>query len=81
MFPSPHFSLFFGKNGRLILRAKDEKTIQTVTHEKRKNPLLVMVWWCISVDGMGDLQTVYVKVPIDAQAYVRILERHMFQSR
>ena len=31
------FQLVFGKNGHRILRAKDEKAIQTVTNEKCKN--------------------------------------------
>ena len=36
------FQLVFGKDGRRILRSKDEKTIQTVINEKCKNRPL---WW------------------------------------
>ena len=47
------FQLVFGKNR--ILRAKDEKDHPDSYQWKVQKPASVMVWGCISAQGMGDL--------------------------
>ena len=74
-----HFSLFFGKNGCRILRAKNEKDHPDCYQRKVQIPASVMVWGCISDHAMGDLHI--CEGTIDAETYVGILERHMLPSR
>ena len=73
------FQLVFGKNGRWILRAKDEKDHPDCYQWKVQKPASVMVWGCISAHDMGDLHI--CEGTIDAEAYVGILERYMLPSR
>ena len=73
------FQVVFGKKGRRILRAKDEKDHADCYQRKVEKPASVMVWGCISAQGMGDLHI--CEGTIDAEAYVGILERHVLPSR
>ena len=59
--------------------AKDEKDHPDCYQRKVQKPAPVMVWGCISAQDMGDLHI--CEGTIDAEAYVRILERHMLPSR
>ena len=68
------FQLVFGKNGRRILRAKDENDHPDCYQWKVQKPASVMVWGCISAHGMGDLHI--CEGTIDAEAYVGILETY-----
>ena len=73
------FQLVFGKNGRRILRAKDEKDHPDCYRRKVQNPASMMIWGCMSAHGMGDLHI--SEGTIDAATYVGILERHTLPSR
>lgn len=73
------FQLVFGKNGRRVLRAKDENDHPDCYQRKVQKPASVMVWGCISAHGMGELHV--CEGTIDSEAYIRILERHMLPSR
>ena len=73
----PTFQLVFGKNGRWILSAKDEKDHPNCYQREVQKPASVMVWGCISAHGMGDLHI--CEGTIDA--YVGILERNMLPPR
>ena len=52
---------FFWKTDVGFHVPKMKKTIQTVNQRKVQKPASVMVWGCISVDGMGDL---HICVPL-----------------
>ena len=73
------FQLVFGKNGRWILHAKDEKDYPDCYQRKVKKPAPVMLWGCISAHGMSDLHI--CEGTIDVEAYVGILGRHMLLLR
>ena len=74
-----YFSLFFGKNRRRILRAKDKKRPSILLPTKMQKPAFVTIWGCISAHGMGDLHI--CDGTIDAEVYLGILERRMLPSR
>ena len=78
LFGQTTFQFVFGKNGCRI-RAKDEKDHPDCCQRKVQKPASVMVWGCISTQGMGDLHI--CEGTIDVEAYVGILERYMLPSR
>ena len=55
-----------------------KKTNQTVNQQKVQKPASVMAWGFICAHGMGDLKK--CDGAIDAEAYVRVLERHMLSQ-
>ena len=68
------FQLVIGKNGHLIICAKDEKDHPDCYQRKVQKTASVMVWvWgCISANGLGDLHI--CEDTNKAEAYVGILE-------
>ncbi len=70
------FQVFFWRNGRRVLRTKEEKGfIQTVTSNKSKSPGSIMVWGCVSALGKGNLH--FCDGPLMLKKYIEILEHNM----
>ncbi len=73
------FQVFFGRNGRRVLRTKKKRIIQTVTSNKSKSQGPVMVWGCVSALGKGNLH--FCDGTINAEKYIEILRHNMLPSR
>ncbi len=74
-----YFRYFFGRNGRRVLRTKEEKVIQTVTSNKSKSQGLSWYGVCVSALGKGNLH--FCDGTINAEKYIEILEQNMLPSR
>ncbi len=80
------FQVFFGRNGRRVLRTKEEKDHPDCYQQQVQKPGSVMVWGCVSALGKGNLH--FCDGTINAEKYIEILEhtmlpsrRHLFQGR
>lgn len=73
------FTVVYGNNGRRILRTKYEKDIPECYRRSVQKPASVMVWGCISGQGMGALHI--CNGTVNAEAYVQILEQAMVPSK
>ncbi len=73
------FQVFFGRNGRRVLRTKEEKDHQTVTSNKSKSQGLSWYGVCVSALGKGNLH--FCDGTINAEKYIEILEHNMLPSR
>ncbi len=49
------FQVFFGRNGRRVLRTKEEKDHPDCYQQQVQKPGSVMVWGCVSALGKGNL--------------------------
>ena len=73
------FQIVFGKCGRCVLRTKEEKDHPDCYKRKVQKPASVMVWGCISAQGMGNLHI--CEGTINAERYIQVLEQHMLPSK
>ena len=73
------FQIVFGNCGRRVLRTKEEKNHLDCYRCKGQNPSSVMVWGCISAQGMGNLHI--CEGTINAERYIQVLEQHMLPSK
>ena len=73
------FQVFFGRNGRRVLRTKEEKDHPDCYQQQVQKPGSVMVWGCVSALGKGNLH--FCDGTINAEKYIEILEQHMLPSR
>ncbi len=73
------FQVFFGRNGRRVLRTKEEKDHPHCYQQQVQKPGSVMVWGCVSALGKGNLH--FCDGTINAEKYIEILEHNMLPSR
>uniref|UniRef100_A0A9J7WZK0 Tc1-like transposase DDE domain-containing protein n=1 Tax=Cyprinus carpio carpio TaxID=630221 RepID=A0A9J7WZK0_CYPCA len=73
------FQVFFGRNGRRVLRTKEEKDHPDCYQQQVQKPGSVMVWGCVSALGKGNLH--FCEGTINAEKYIEILEHNMLPSR
>ena len=73
------FQIVFGNCGRRVLRTKEEKNQLDCYRCKVQKPASVMVWGCISAQGMGNLHI--CEGTINAERYIQVLEQHMLPSK
>ncbi len=73
------FQVFFGRNGRRVLRTKEEKDHPDCYQQQVQKPGSVMVWGCVSALGKGNLH--FCDGTINAEKYIEILEHNMLPSR
>ncbi len=73
------FQVFFGRNGRRVLRTKEEKDHPDCYQQQVQKPGSVMVWGCVSALGKGNLH--FCDGTINAEKYKEILEHNMLPSR
>ncbi len=73
------FQVFFGRNGRRVLRTKEEKDHPDCYQQQVQKPGSVMVWGCVSALGKGNLP--FCDGTINAEKYIEILEHNMLPSR
>ncbi len=71
--------VFFGRNGRRVLRTKEEKDHPDCYQQQVQKPGSVMVWGCVSALGKGNLH--FCDGTINAEKYIEILEHNMLPSR
>ncbi len=69
------FQVFFGRNGRRVLRTKEEKDHPDCYQQQVQKPGSVMVWGCVSALGKGNLH--FCDGTINAEKYIEILEHNM----
>ncbi len=69
----------FGRNGRRVLRTKEEKDHPDCYQQQVQKPGSVMVWGCVSALGKGNLH--FCDGTINAEKYIEILEHNMLPSR
>ncbi len=65
------FQVFFGRNGRRVLRTKEEKDHPDCYQQQVQKPGSVMVWGCVSALGKGNLH--FCDGTINAEKYIEIL--------
>ena len=73
------FEIVFGNHGRCVLRTKDVRDHPACYQGSVQKPASLMVWGCISTDGMGSLHI--WKGTINAETYIEVLKQHMLPSR
>ncbi len=73
------FQVFFGRNGRRVLRTKEEKDHPDCYQQQVQKPGSVMGWGCVSALGKGNLH--FCDGTINAEKYIEILEHNMLPSR
>ncbi len=73
------FQVFFGRNGRRVLRTKEEKDHPDCYQQQVQKPGSVMVWGFVSALGKGNLH--FCDGTINAEKYIEILEHNMLPSR
>lgn len=73
------FHIFFGRNGRRVLRTKEEKDHPDCYQIQVQKPGSVMVWGCVSAFGKGNLH--FCDGTINAEKYISVLEEQMLPSR
>ena len=73
------FQVFFGRNGRRVLRTKEEKDHPDCYQQQVQKPVSVMVWGCVGALGKGNLH--FCDGTINAEKCIEILEQHMLPSR
>ena len=73
------FLIFFGNDGRCVLRPKEEKDHPDCYQRKVQKPASVMVWGCVGDHGMGNLQICVGT--INAERYIQVLEPRMLPSK
>ncbi len=73
------FQVLFGRNGRRVLRTKEEKDHPDCYQQQVQKPGSVMVWGCVSALGKGNLH--FCDGTINAEKYIEILEHNMLPSR
>ncbi len=73
------FQVFFGRNGRRVLRTKEEKDHPDCYQQQVQKPGSVMVWGCVSALGKGNLH--FCDGTINTEKYIEILEHNMLPSR
>ncbi len=61
------FQVFFGRNGRRVLRTKEEKDHPDCYQQQVQKPGSVMVWGCVSALGKGNLH--FCDGTINAEKY------------
>ncbi len=71
------FQVFFGRNGRRVLRTKEEKDHPDCYQQQVQKPGSVMVWGCVSALGKGNLH--FCDGTINAEKYIEILE-HIYAA-
>ncbi len=64
------FQVFFGRNGRRVLRTKEEKDHPDCYQQQVQKPGSVMVWGCVSALGKGNLH--FCDGTINAEKYIEI---------
>ncbi len=69
----------FLRNGRRVLRTKEEKDHPDCYQQQVQKPGSVMVWGCVSALGKGNLH--FCDGTINAEKYIEILEHNMLPSR
>ncbi len=69
-----YFRYFFGRNGRRVLRTKEEKDHPDCYQQQVQKPGSVMVWGCVSVLGKGNLH--FCDGTINAEKYIEILAQY-----
>ncbi len=74
-----YFRYFFERNGRRVLRTKEEKDHPDCYQQQVQKPGSVMVWGCVSALGKGNLH--FCDGTINAEKYIEILEHNMLPSR
>ncbi len=74
-----YFRYFFGRNGRRVLRTKEEKNHPDCYQQQVQKPGSVMVWGCVSALDKGNLH--FCDGTINAEKYIEILEHNMLPSR
>ncbi len=52
------FQVFFGRNGRRVIRTKEEKDHPDCYQQQVQKPGSVMVWGCVSALGKGNCTSV-----------------------
>ncbi len=62
------FQVFFGRNGRRVLRTKEEKDHPDCYQQQVQKPGSVMVWGCVSALGKGNLH--FCDGTINAEKYM-----------
>ncbi len=73
------FEVLFGKQGRHVIRTKEDKDNPSCYQRSVQKPASLMVWGCMSACGMGSLHI--WKGTINAERYIQVLEQHMLPSR
>ncbi len=76
---SPFFYIHVGNHGRCVLQAKEEGDILACYQRPVQKPASLLVWGCISADGMGSLHV--LEGTMNAERYIKVLEQHMLPSR
>ncbi len=70
------FQVFFGRNGRRVLRTKEENDHPDCYQQQVQKPGSVMVWGYVSALGKGNLH--FCDGTINAEKYIEILEHNIF---
>lgn len=73
------FKLFFKNHGYCVLRANKEKDHPGCYQRKVQKTASVMVWGCVSANGMDNLHI--CEGNINAKRYKQVLEQHMLPAR
>ncbi len=73
------FQVFFGRNGRRVLRTKEERIQQTVTSNKSKSQGLS--WYGVVSVPLAKVTGTCCDGTINAEKYIEILEHNMLPSR
>ncbi len=73
------FQVFFGRNGRRVLRTKEEKDHPDCYQQQVQKPGSVMVW-VVSVP-LAKVTCTSVMAPLMLKKYIEILEHNMLPSR
>ncbi len=71
------FDILVGNHGRCILKRKE--TFHRVISFQFKSQHLLIVWGCVSANGMGSLHV--LEGTMNAERYIKVLEQHMLPSR
>ncbi len=72
------FEVLFGKQGRHVIRTKEDKDNPSCYQRSVQKPAS-LIWGCMSACGIGSLHI--WKGTINAERYIQVLEQHMLPSR
>ncbi len=73
------FDILVGNHGHCVLRAKEEGDLPACYQCSVQKPASLMVWGCISANGMGSLHV--LEGTKNAERYIKVLEQHMLPSQ
>ncbi len=73
------FYIHVGNHGWRVLRAKEEGDLPAFHQRSVQKPASLMVWGCISANGMGSLNV--LESTMNAERCMKVLEQYMLPSR